>query len=248
MPAEESQPYPSPLLGFQEGFILRAIVFANGALNDPEPELDQVQPEDLLIAADGGLRHIRALGRQPDVIIGDLDSVEPEAVATLEAAGVEIQRYPARKDFTDLELALLLARERGADDILVLGALGLRWDMTLANLLLPAAARLAPARVRLIDGWQEISLLQAGRQVSLRGRAGDTVSLIPLSGDAHGVITHGLEYPLRDETLLFGATRGISNILLADEAHINLREGLLLCIVIHQPPNNHGGSIALEES
>ena len=80
---------------------------------------------------------------------------------------------------------------------------------------------------------QEIRLIRGGETLKVYGRAGDTVSLIPLCGDAHGVTTEGLEYPLHSETLLFGATRGISNVLLGEMAAVTLEEGLLLCVVIH---------------
>jgi len=88
--------------------------------------------------------------------------------------------------------------------------------------------------IRLVDGPQEVMLLRAGAELRLRGRPGDTVSLIPLGGDAREIITQGLEYSLRGETLYFGATRGLSNVLLGEEGHVQLGHGLLLCVVIHQ--------------
>lgn len=213
---------------------MRAIVFANGLLN----ALDEIQlirqPGDLLVAADGGSRHLQALGLVPDILIGDLDSLDEAGLAELQAAGVEVIHYPARKDFTDLELALRLSLARGAKQVLVYGALGARWDQTLANLLLPAAAELESCHIALIDGPQEIRLVRAGETLDVRGRPGDTFSLIPLQGDARGVSTRGLEYPLNNETLYFGATRGISNVLLAEAAVVSLQEGLLLSVLFRQ--------------
>jgi thiamine pyrophosphokinase len=213
--------------------ILRAVIFANGDLGDPEIARRAIQPGDLLIAADGGGKHCLALGLVPNLLIGDLDSLAPEIIARFEEDGVEILKYPARKDHTDLELALLIAQERGAKDILILAALGQRWDQTLANILLPAERIFASLRIRLLDGNQEIRLLRAGEQLTLSGKPGDTLSLIPLMGDACGITTQGLEYPLVDENLLFGATRGISNVLLGSDASISLRSGLLVVVVIH---------------
>ena len=87
------------------GFVLRAIIFANGQYEFPYcPE-----PHDLVIAADGGARHCLAHGIQPTVVIGDLDSLRPDELATLETGGAQILTYPARKDHTDLELAIELA-------------------------------------------------------------------------------------------------------------------------------------------
>lgn len=212
---------------------MRSVIFANGNLTDLPAARAAVQDGDLLIAADGGARHCRELGLTPAVIVGDFDSLDDTELLELQRAGVELERHPARKDFTDLELALRRAVAHGADEILVLGALGARWDQTLANLLLPAAADLRGVRIRLLDGPQEITLLQGGETLAISGQPGDTVSLVPLGGDAQGVVTSGLEYPLDHETLFFGATRGVSNTLLGESASARIKEGLLLCVVIH---------------
>jgi thiamine pyrophosphokinase len=244
MPAEESQnQLLKPLPGTMEGFILRAVIFANGLLNQPAThrpeELVEYQAknqvEDLIvIAADGGARHCLRLGITPDVVIGDFDSLDDDwELIMLEKAGAQFIRHPARKDYTDLELALRYANERGAQEILVLGALGSRWDQSLANLLLPAAGPLASANITLMDGLQEMRLVRPGRELEIHGSPGDTVSLIPLGIKTLGITTQGLEYPLDNESLEFGGTRGISNVLLGETASVTLREGLLLCVVIH---------------
>ncbi|MCK4693984.1 MAG: thiamine diphosphokinase, partial [Anaerolineales bacterium] len=147
--------------------------------------------------------------------------------------GVTVVPFPESKDETDLELALRYAVEGGVNEVLILAGLGSRWDQSLANLLIPAMVELAGVQVRLIDGPQEAALVRNGETLKLQGRPGDKVSLIPLGGDAHGVTTHGLEYPLQEDTLYFGATRGVSNILLAEEATIHLERGIMACFIIH---------------
>ena len=211
----------------------RAVLFANGALSDPAAARAALANGDIVIAADGGARHCRALGIRPDYLIGDFDSLETSEVEQFEAEGVRVLRHPARKDYTDLELAIRHAHSLGVDEILVLGALGKRWDQTLANLLLPAAEEYASLQLHLLDGAQEVLLLRGGGQLTLHGQSGDTVSLIPLGGDAHGITTEGLEYPLRGETLHFGSTRGVSNTLLSETATVQLDQGMLLCVLIH---------------
>ena len=211
----------------------RAVIFANGELNHPEAARLALQPGDLLIAADGGARLCRQLDLAPSILIGDFDSLDEGDLAYYRATGTEIIRHPPRKDFTDLELALRHAHSLGIKEALVFAALGKRWDQTLANLLLPATADLAGMIIRLVDGSQDVMLLRGPGQLILQGQPGDTVSLIPLGGDAYGVSTDQLEYPLNGETLYFGATRGLSNVLLAEIAEVRLREGLLLCVVIH---------------
>lgn len=218
----------------------RTIIFANGLLTDPAAARAAIGPGDRLIAADGGLHHMQALGlRRPDVLIGDLDSIEPAEAEAVRAAGGRVERFPVRKDQTDLELAVHLARAEGAaagssgGDILIFGALGGRWDQTLANLLLLAHPEFRDARLRLVDGAQQIYLVQ--RRAVIEGQPGDTVSLISLQGDARGVTTEGLEYPLRGGTLPFGSTLGISNVLVGRQGSVAVEEGLVACIVIGQP-------------
>jgi thiamine pyrophosphokinase len=118
-------------------------------------------------------------------------------------------------------------------EVLMLGALGNRWDQTLANILLPAGRAFADMQIRLIDEAQEMTLIHSGQTLQIEGHVGDTLSLIPLAGDATGITTQGLEYPLLGETLPFGVTRGISNVMLGDQASISLEAGILLCVLIH---------------
>jgi thiamine pyrophosphokinase len=211
---------------------VRALVVANGVLGPGAAAAARAlrQSGDRVIAADGGAVHCRALGLRPDVVIGDLDSLDPAEIEVLRAEGVEIVRHPVRKDQTDLELALRWAVAAGADEIVVLAALGGRWDQTLANLLLPALPGLDAVRLRLVDGNQQIYLIQ--NDTRIEGQAGDMVSLIPIGGDARGVTTTGLEYPLDGGTLSFGSTLGISNVLLSATARVTVEAGMVLCVVI----------------
>ncbi len=212
---------------------MRSIIFANGTLKRPEGVRSYLQPGDTIIAADGGAHHCQQLDLKPDYIIGDLDSLASDAVNRLAEQGSQVIRYSSRKDFTDLELALQFAAGLPSGEILVFGALGDRWDQTLTNLLLPAAPAFSKASIRLIDDNQEICLVSPERSLALNGQPGDTVSLIPVGGDACDITTQGLEYPLRQETLYFGASRGVSNVLLAEQAYITLEKGLLICTLIH---------------
>lgn len=206
---------------------MRAIIFANGEISLPV----QIQPDDTIIAADGGALHCMKLGMWPSVVIGDLDSLSAEDIEKLKSRGAQILDFPARKDYTDLELAIQYTRDLQPDEILVYGALGSRWDQTAANLLLAGAYEKLP--IRLVDGNQEFFYITAGMSRSIDGKPGDTVSLVPLRALAEGITTRNLEYPLNGENLEFGSTRGISNVLVEPPAVISLQKGLLLCIVIH---------------
>jgi thiamine pyrophosphokinase len=211
-----------------------AVVFANGQMPGAASLPLDLPPGALVIAADGGLRNCRARGLVPHVVVGDLDSLTEAELAEPAMAGAEVVRHPARKDHTDLDLALQLAAARGATEALVHGALGLRWDMTLANVLLAVAPHLHGLRVGLVDGAQTLWPLRGGQLLEMTGRPGDTLSLIPLGGDAVGVTTTGLAWPLAGDTLPFGTTRGVSNELVADHVTVRLDGGLLVCVHIRR--------------
>jgi thiamine pyrophosphokinase len=218
----------------------RAVIFANGEQLDLAAIGEQIREDDVLVAADGGLRYLRKLGLQPHRVIGDLDSLTPEEIAELEMQRVQIDRYPREKDETDLEIALKTVIQEGYSSVLVLAALGGRLDMTLANIALLALPELAPVDVRLDDGIEEVFLIRPsagdgdkGRLIS--GLPGERVSLLAWGGPAQGVRTDGLYYPLCGETLYPEYTRGISNHMLEDTAWVSLEQGLLICIHARQP-------------
>ena len=210
---------------------MRIIIFANGKFKKSRSM--KIHPHDFIIAADGGAEHCMGMGITPALIIGDLDSILPETLKKFQAGGTEIRQYPAKKDMTDLELALDTARDKDAEEIIILGALGGRWDMSLANVMLMTGQGAADIRIRMIDGEQEITLIKGEEKVLFHGQKGDTLSLIPLCGDVMGVSLEGLEYPLKNECLRFGAARGVSNVMCGNTASVNVKQGQLLCVLIH---------------
>ena len=228
----------------QEGsFSLRTIVVANGELGDSAILRARLASwaKVRVIAADGAAANCRELGLQPEIIVGDLDSLDSTHRSELEAAGVELLRSPARKDQTDLELALLYAKETGAEQVIVLGALGGRLDMTLANVLMLTHPRLVGLDLQLWHDDQTAWILRPpGGDV--HGQPGDLLSLIPVGGDVQGVVTHGLEYLLRNEILSFGPARGVSNVLTGREARVELSAGLLLTVHTPAIPLQAGGA------
>jgi thiamine pyrophosphokinase len=190
-----------------------------------------------VVAADGGLARARTLGLRPDVLVGDLDSLDPALLAGAEADGIPIRRTRTDKDESDTELALLDALARGATRITVLGAFGgPRLDHALANLWLLAHPALVAAAIVLLDAGSRAFLVQApgpgGGPVTrpLPGPNGATITLLPFGGDVAGITTRGLAYPLRDETLVVGPARGLSNVRESVEAAVTIRSGRLLVV------------------
>ena len=206
----------------------QAILFINGEVKEYGFLTDLIEEDSFMVAVDGGLRHLLAVQRQPDLLIGDLDSVTPAQISTLTQAGVEILRFPVEKDETDLELALLEIARRGFKSIQLVGAFGGRTDQMLANLFLLLLPQLAGLTVRLVEEGEEIFLIRA--QMQITGQPGDIISLIPIGGFAEGVSTSGLCYPLLNEILYPEHSRGISNQMQDSKALVTLTGGNLLCI------------------
>lgn len=206
----------------------KAYLFANGELPDIKKLIPFIHPDMLIVAVDGGLHHVGKVGFKADWLIGDLDSISEKEIEDCTNAGVVIYQYPKEKNETDLELAIDNVVSSGYRFIRIAGALGGRLDQTLGNLFLLAKPELADCNLRLEDGCQEVFLIR--ERGMLQGLPGDIVSLIPVYGDATGVSTEGLRYPLNNETLHQDHTRGISNELVGETASIKLENGFLLCI------------------
>jgi len=212
---------------------MRTIIFANGSLPDRQSAARWLADAELIIAADGGARHALALNVIPHVVIGDLDSLAEADRQRLKQAGARFIVYSPRKDYTDLELALRHALDRGATRLTVIGALGGRWDQSLANVMLLARPEFAAIPLCLVQADTTIRVIRDRAEIA--GRVGDTLSLIALGGDARGVTIEGCEYPLQDAVLPFGATLGISNVLSAPVARVRVADGLLLALHTAHP-------------
>ena len=216
---------------------MRTVIAANGEMEDHPRLRDLWRGADLRIAADGGAVNARAhLALPPHILIGDLDSLDESTRGWCEQAHTEMIQHPRAKDQTDLELALDLAIARGATEITILGALGGRFDQTLANVLLLAKPTFARITARIAGA--DFNAWIAWECASVRGRIGDTVSLIPLTERVEDIVTEGLLYPLRNETLYFGAARGVSNELVAEQAEIAFTRGLLLVVHLFKAADN----------
>jgi len=206
-------------------------VVANGEFAHAQRLLAMLDAADLIVAADGAAGWLVAHGRPPGLLVGDMDSVDPAILARLTAGGCRLVRHPAHKDETDTELALHEAVALGARRITILGALGGRIDHAVANITLLLMPELEGIETVIFDGRSRLFLIR--QAAAIEGHTDDVLSLIPLGGDVEGIVTEGLEYPLRDETLALGLARGVSNVLVQDTARVSLRRGVLLAV--HTP-------------
>jgi len=215
-------------------FVKRTIIFANGDLPDLEKARALLHDDDFIIAADGGTRHVLALGRIPNIIIGDLDSLP----ANFEPSTFngEIIRFSQDKNETDLELAIHHALTLNPEQVIILAALGGRLDQTLGNIALisnPFIPHPSSFILRLDDGIEEVFFCHDNCEI--KGTSSEIVSLIPWQGEVAGIVTSGLKWALQNETLYPHKTRGISNEMLGDLATVQIKSGLLL--IVHRRIN-----------
>jgi thiamine pyrophosphokinase len=180
---------------------------------------------DYVIAADSGLHAAERLGLVADLVVGDLDSVDP---ALLDRPGLEVERHLPAKDQSDIVLALDRARDLGARAAVVVSGGGGRLDHALANLLVLASPRYARVEVRALIGDAEVAVVRDHH--TMTAPAGTVVSLFAIDGPAHGVTTEGLRYPLRDEVLDPLSSRGVSNEFAGGPAAVRVANGVLLVI------------------
>ena len=190
--------------------------------------LPPVADDALVIAADGGALEAERLGLRIDQLVGDLDSAPAALVERLEADGVTVERYPADKDASDLELALEAARRAGAEEVLVVGGDGGRLDHLLGVCLLLASDRWTGVRIDAVLGAALVHVVRDSR--SLSGEPGELVSLFAVGGPASGVTTSGLRWKLDDDALLAGSTRGLSNEFMEPEATVRVGAGVVVAI------------------
>jgi len=216
-----------------ERYTGRAIILSGG---EPlENVRDVILPDhSRVIAADSGLHHANDLGLTVDLVIGDMDSVDPATLADAVAGGSATDRHPEDKDATDLELAVATAIEQGATAITIIGAYTGRLDHLLGAMGLFIAT--APLVDELVwsDGVTDVIGCVPGRTCRVDGHIGDGVSLIPAGSDVHGITTKGLRWGLESATLPAGSTRGVSNIIDSTPAHVSVEDGTLL--IVHERP------------
>ena len=181
-----------------------------------------IGPEDYILAADGGLRHLEQLGLRPNGIIGDFDSLGyvPE--------GAEV--FPVEKDDTDAMLAAKKGLELGFRAFLFYGSLdGPRLDHTVANFQTLQYLADRGATGYLIGRDYLVTVLKDG-SVSFPADCTGILSVFCLGADAEGVTVRGAKYELESGTLTAGFPLGVSNHFVGNEVTVSVNRGSLLLL------------------
>lgn len=208
----------------------KIIIVSGGFLDDPVffHKAIKKMEDCLIICCDGGARHFQNSAIKPDVIIGDMDSIDAAQLADYSAKEIKIIKHPPDKNFSDTELALDYALNLKPQEIFIWCALGGRIDHTLANVFLLCRGLENGIRTFLLDEYCETFVLD--KKVSFINEKGKTVSLLALTPEVTGITLSGFLYPLENGTLKMGESRGISNVINEARAVISASEGKLLVV------------------
>lgn len=193
-----------------------------GPLAQPLGRVDEV------IAADGGAALAEPLGLRVDVLVGDLDSIDPSTRARVTADGARIESHPRDKEHTDLALALDVAVAAAAARCTVVGGAGGRLDHLAGNLSLLCAPGYASLELTALMGPAIVHVVRNTRMLATN--PGEHLSLLALHGDARGVELRGVRWPLAGDALSAGSSRGISNEALADRVWVGVQDGVVLLV------------------
>lgn len=212
-----------------------ALIFVNGQTDQTTLERCKQFEGALHVCVDGGLEHCKAIGLLPDLLIGDLDSVAPDDVLSLDSKKTETLKHPVEKDATDLELTFDTLAARQVSQVVLVGIAGGRLDQTLANFMLLGSGSW-PFSIHFMDANGDGTIIEPGDSMQRLVGVGRTISLLALSREVTGLTTNGFKYELENHTLVSGSTLGVSNVSKQPLVSVSVESGSLLMLINHSSP------------
>ena len=210
---------------------MEVVVVANGEIININFLKYVIKNSDHIICADGAAKYLMDLNIYPDLLIGDLDSINEKTLKWAEKNNIKIQRFPVKKDMTDTELAVESALKQNPNKITIIGAIGSRLDHSLGNIMLLYKIHKLGIDAAVVNEINYITIVSD--VLKMKCRIGEIISIIPVGGDARGVTLEGLKYPLNDHNIKMGSSLGISNKSVSEEIIISVKDGILLVVKIY---------------
>ncbi|SOB96763.1 thiamine diphosphokinase [Pseudobutyrivibrio ruminis] len=214
------------------------VIIGGGSINTSFAKefIDRLDKSSLsIMACDSGYENCLAIGLEPDIVIGDFDSISREAYEKLQRSNAEVIKLNPVKDDTDIEAAVNIAIHKTSfgEFIYILGGTGKRLDHFLGNVNLLGLGCLKQRKVVIVDEYNYIQMISAGQTLSLsregeEAQFGHYVSVFPYGGKATGVTMTGFKYPLENATIEGFNTLTVSNELIESSGSITLKEGYLI--------------------
>ncbi|HZJ77153.1 MAG TPA: thiamine diphosphokinase [Oscillospiraceae bacterium] len=205
---------------------MQVTIVTNGIIRDTNFLRSVIKNSNYIICADGAIKYLMDLNVYPDLLVGDLDSINKKALEWVRKNNIRVQQFPVKKDMTDTELAVEFALEQKPNKIIITGATGTRIDHSLSNIMLLYRIHKMGVNAVIIDEINYITITD--NILKMKCQIGQTISIIPIGGDAKGVTLEGLEYSIINYNIEMGSSLGISNKSTAKEIIISVKDGILL--------------------
>jgi len=211
---------------------MKAVILTNGKMENLEFYKRIAREGELIICADGAFKYAFEMGIKPHIALGDFDSISEELMDTLEASNIPLLKFPREKDKTDTELAVDYAMKKGATQITLLGATGSRLDHTMANITLMARTAEKGIKCRIVDEKNDCYFVTDKILLEKIGKR--FVSIIPITKEIVVEKTEGLYYPLKNDTISFGSSWGISNYAVEPLVAISIKKGTAMVVIARE--------------
>lgn len=206
---------------------MKSAIISNGDINKIEELKTRLKEYELVICADGASNRLRCMDIVPDCILGDLDSIDSDTLSYFEKKQVKFIRFNPEKDYSDTHICVDFLKEKGIQEIDVYGALGGRWDHSLANFGLMYYGYENGLDIRLVDGYDRAFVCGKGSYVSVK-KENQCFSIFAVFEDAQ-VSLKGVKYPLNDYNLRRGESIGLSNEYIQD-CIVEIKKGSAIVI------------------
>ncbi|MBR5535933.1 MAG: thiamine diphosphokinase [Clostridia bacterium] len=198
----------------------KAVIISAGTIADYEYTKAFIAEDDFVICADGGISHAKMMGVTPNLTVGDFDSYKGEVTG-------DVRRFNPEKDYTDTDIAVKTAMEKGYKEIILLGATGTRLDHTISNIGLLEYITKTGGEGYVVNENNIITVID--KKTVIKPMKGWHLSLIPI-GEVKGVTLKNLKYPLENYDLKFSQSLAVSNEFTDKDAVIDIKEGSLIVI------------------
>ena len=208
---------------------MTALIIGNGS--DLEKSFIENINIDYVICADGGLEKAENLNLRPNLILGDFDSVDSTVLDYYKNLNIETVTFPTEKDYTDMELAVEYAVNKGFNNITLIGASGTRLDHTLANIQLLEKYHHMGINIEIIDNNNHIRIISDNSDIEIINKKDYFVSLVPVTETIEGITLEGFKYPLNNVNVKRGTALLISNEITNNVGRIILKKGTALVFI-----------------
>ena len=210
---------------------MKAVVFLNGEYKYSQEFMDKlVSQTTVCFCADGGANFAFKYGKIPEMIIGDLDSVEKKVLEYYKSKNILVKKFPKDKDFTDFELILEEIRKIKKDNnylqqVFVVGGLGKRIDMTLSNLFIMEKYK------NLIFLQENEEIFYVEKSFVLKNKKDCEFSIIPISEKVEKLTLKGFKFETNKIDVKRESSRLVSNVIVGNEASVEFESGKMIIIL-----------------